>query len=395
MPHPIDTTARSEPAAARADDPTAVPLNAIAEDIFQSLPMGVLFFDRSLRILHRNPAASSLFPGHPTISETLAAGTVEGQYQDWASELRRVMDAGQPQRFDSVVYSESAGEERLLNLFCAPLESGRAGERTGAILVAEDISPRASLERRLAVSERLAAVGKLAARVAHELNNPLDGILRYISLARRAVMQNNDTPVEKVTEYLDRARAGLQRMADIISELLEFSRSTPGESDSGNVNTVLEEAIRTMSEPADRGRVTVTASFQNERMPPVRGSRLFQIFCNLIKNAIDAMPDGGRLTVASAMEDGDVVIRFDDTGIGLPDDVDRVFEPFFTTKMAGKGTGLGLAICKDYIDRLHGTIHAQNRTDGGASFEIRIPGESLATEVPDRWRPRPTTAESP
>jgi signal transduction histidine kinase len=384
MPHPIDATARSEPAPGRAEESPAIPLHAIAEDVFHCLPMGVLFFDRSLYIRHRNPAACSLFPSHATISETLAAGTVEGQYQDWASELRRVLDSGQPQRFDSVLYSESTGEERLLNLFCAPLESGRSGERVGAILVAEDISPRASLERRLAVSERLAAVGKLAARVAHELNNPLDGILRYINLARRVVTKNAETPVEKVTEYLDRARDGLQRMADIISELLEFSRSTPGEPDGGNVNSVLEEAVRTMSEPADRSHVTVTSSSQNDQMPPVRGSRLFQIFCNLIKNAIDAMPDGGRLAITSAMDDGDVVIRFDDTGVGLPDDADKVFEPFFTTKQAGKGTGLGLAICKDYIERLHGTIRAENRPGGGASFEIRIPGQSLATETPDR-----------
>ncbi len=361
-----------------------VPLSAIAEDVFQSLPMGVVFFDRSLRIVHRNTAACSLFPMHATISDMLAAGTVEGQYQDWASELRRVIDAGRPQRFDSVLYSESADQERLLNLFCSPLPSGRTGEVVGAILVAEDISTRASLERRLAVSERLAAVGKLAARVAHELNNPLDGILRYISLTKRMITQDGAIPVDKATDYLDRARAGLQRMADIIAELLEFSRSTHGESEGGNVNSVLDEAIRTMAEPAERAGVTIAASFRDAHMPPVRGSRLFQIFCNLIKNAIDAMPDGGRLTISSGVENGEVAIRFDDTGIGLPAEADKVFEPFFTTKTAGKGTGLGLAICKDYIERLHGTIAASNRAEGGASFEIRIPAASLATEVADR-----------
>jgi signal transduction histidine kinase len=139
-----------------------------------------------------------------------------------------------------------------------------------------------------------------------------------------------------------------------------------------------------MSEPADRGGVTITAAFQDQHMPPVRGSRLFQIFCNLIKNAIDAMPDGGRLTIASGIEDGEVVICFDDTGIGLPAEVEKVFEPFFTTKSAGKGTGLGLAICKDYIERLHGTIEASNRPEGGASFTIRIPAASLATDIADR-----------
>jgi len=137
--------------------------------------------------------------------------------------------------------------------------------------------------------------------------------------------------------------------------------------------------MRTMSEPAERNGVTIAAGFQNEHMPPVRGSRLFQVFCNLIKNAIDAMPKGGRLTVTSAVVDREVMVRVEDTGIGLPEQADKVFEPFFTTKQPGKGTGLGLAICKDYIERLHGTITAHNRPEGGAAFVVRIPVDSLAT----------------
>jgi len=360
-------------------DATSIPLGEIAEDVFHSLPIGVIVIDRSLRIVHRNQAARGLFPDHPTISQTLAAGTVEGQYQDWPTELRRVIDSGRPERYDSVVYSEDGQNEQLLNLVCTPLRLGATGKVVGAILVAEDISHRASLERRLAVSERLAAVGKLAARVAHELNNPLDGILRYIGLARRLVGDGGPEGNSKITDYLERARVGLVRMADIISELLEFSRSAHTEARGGNVNTVLEEAMRTMSEPAERNGVTIAAGFQNEHMPPVRGSRLFQVFCNLIKNAIDAMPKGGRLTVTSAVVDREVMVRVEDTGIGLPEQADKVFEPFFTTKQPGKGTGLGLAICKDYIERLHGTITAHNRPEGGAAFVVRIPVDSLAT----------------
>ncbi len=364
-------------------EPTPIPLAGIAEELFHSLPVGVVIFDRALRIVHRNQAAGTLFPEHPNIGETLAAGTVEGQYQDWSTELRRVMDTGRPERYDSVLYSEDGQDERLLNLFCAPLRSDGGAGVAGAVLVAEDISPRASLERRLAVSERLAAVGKLAARVAHELNNPLDGILRYLSLARRLATQ---APVdsEKIADFLDRARSGLLRMADIISELLEFSRSAHTEARGGNVNTALEEAIRTLSDQADRNGVTVAAHFADAQMPPVRGSRLFQVFCNLIKNAIDAMPNGGRLIITSSVQDRDVVVRFEDTGCGLPEDTNKVFEPFFTTKHEGKGTGLGLAICKDYIERLHGRITAGNRPEGGAAFLVEIPVDSLATEVADR-----------
>ena len=384
MPPQTEPSANIVPQVVPDPEQGVIRLGAVAEDVLHSLPAGVMVFDRSLRVAHRNQSACSLFQEHPTVDAALAAGTVEGQYQDWATELRGVIESGRPARYDSVVYSEDGETDRLLNLVCTPLRSGEAGEVIGAVLVAEDVSPRASLERRLAVSERLAAVGKLAARVAHELNNPLDGILRYISLAKRLVTQEGDAPSGKVAEYLDQARTGLMRMADIIRELLEFSRSTHSETESVNVNTVLEEAVRTMSEAASRNRITVAASFRDEQMPPVRGSRLFQVFCNLIKNAIDAMPEGGRLTVTSSVVDREVVVRFEDTGIGLPAEVDKVFQPFFTTKKAGQGTGLGLAICKDYIERLHGTITARNRAEGGAVFVIRIPAASLATEVPDR-----------
>jgi signal transduction histidine kinase len=365
---------------ARADS-GAISLAEIAEDVFQSLPVGVVVFGRDLRVVHRNRAAASLFCDHPTISETLAAGTVAGQYEDWPTELRHVIDSGRSVRYDSVVYTETSDDERLLNLVCTPLRSGKTGEVVGAILIAEDITRRASLERRLAVSERLAAVGKLAARVAHELNNPLDGIMRYVNLAKRQI---GDEPEGKLTGYLDHAADGLRRMAEIISELLEFSRSSYAASKGGNANDVLEEAIGALSDQAERNGVIVAASFQNKQMPPVRGSRLFQVFCNLIKNAIDAMPDGGRLTITSAVVDQEVVIRFEDTGVGLPGDPAQVFEPFFTTKKPGKGTGLGLAICKDYVERLHGRITAANRPEGGAAFVIRIPVASLATEVPGR-----------
>ena len=108
-------------------------------------------------------------------------------------------------------------------------------------------------------------------------------------------------------------------------------------------------------------------------MPAVRGSRLYQVCGNLIKNAIDAMPDGGRLAVTAGMVDDEVVIRVADTGVGLPDEVDKVFEPFFTTKAAGKGTGLGLAICKDFVEDMHGAITAAPGEEGGAVFTIRIP----------------------
>ncbi len=108
-------------------------------------------------------------------------------------------------------------------------------------------------------------------------------------------------------------------------------------------------------------------------MPSVRGSKFFQVCCNLFKNAIEAMPDGGRLTITSAVIDDHVVLRVEDTGVGLPEDPQRVFEPFFTTKRDHDGTGLGLAICKEYIEGLDGRITAERRPQGGSVFTVSVP----------------------
>ena len=355
-----------------------LPLADVAEQVLRALPLAVLVFDRRLRVLYRNRAADQLFGPVNGAADLAAAGTGQQPHLDWETELHRVLDTAAASRHDSVVLTGEGGKGRLLEAVATPL--ARADLPADAvILTVEDVTTRAGLERRLAVSERLAAVGKLAARVAHELNNPLDGILRYINLAIRVLGPDQG----KVTGYLEESRKGLMRMAQIIGELLQFSRSSSTAFDETDINGTVEEAIRAMQQKADQAGVTVTALFREQRMPSLRGSMLFQVCCNLIKNAIDAMADGGRLTITSAVTARDVVIRFEDTGVGLPDDVQAIFEPFYTTKEPGEGTGLGLAICKDYIERLRGRITAESRTPSGAAFTLYIP---LASCVPDSRR---------
>ena len=352
------------------------PLAEIAEHVIRSLPLGVVVFDRHLKVVHRNEAAEKLFATGDAVAEILAAGTVPGRCHDWESELRGVLETGDAMRHDNVLFCPDTDTELLLNLVCTPLTHGRNAEVIAAVLTAEDITTRAGLEKRLAVSERLAAVGKLAARVAHELNNPLDGILRYINLSLRRL---EDGQADKVAEYLHESRKGLMRMAQIISELLEFSRATHTHFDELNINRTVEESVRVLQDKADQAGVTIALVFREEQMPSLRGGMLFQVCCNLVKNAIDAMPDGGRLTVTTGVAESEVVLRFEDTGVGLPPNTEEIFEPFFTTKKPGEGTGLGLAICKDYVERLRGRIVAERAAPRGAVFTVFIP---LASCVP-------------
>ncbi len=347
-------------------------LSETMERVFQCLSLGLVVYDQRLRIIHHNPAAGFLVEEHSSIADALTQYIVDSRYQNWGDELRRALDHGGERRCEQVLYRDPNKGERLLNLLCVPLSDPGSGQITGGVLVIEDVTAVASMEKRLAVSERMAAVGKLAARVAHELNNPLDGILRYLNLALRAHKQGVD---DKIESYLQEARGGLLRMTEIVKELVEFSRGAHTTFDETSINTVLEEAVKVMSEKAAASGVAIVCTL-NENVPSIRGTNLFQVFCNLIKNAIDAMPEGGTLTLRTQVGREEVIIAVEDTGIGLPEETDRLFEPFFTTKAPGKGTGLGLAICKDIVEKYNGTIRAERRPKGGSVFTINLPLQS-------------------
>ncbi|HSW44018.1 MAG TPA: histidine kinase dimerization/phospho-acceptor domain-containing protein, partial [Phycisphaerae bacterium] len=268
-------------------------LSQTGQRVFQSLSLGLVVFDRQLEIVQHNPASEFLVAGHRALDEALNATTVEASYQDWGKLLHDVIEHGRHQRFNQVLYRDAEQRERLLSIQCFPLADPGDNEINGGTMVIEDITATVGLEKRLAVSERMAAVGKLAARVAHELNNPLDGILRYLNLALRS-METGTT--DKLGDYLTRARSGLLRMTEIVRELVEFSRITHSAFDDSGINAIIDEAVKVMSDKAVQNRVSVVCTL-SENMPAVRGTNLFQVFCNLIKNAIDAMPDGGTLTI--------------------------------------------------------------------------------------------------
>ncbi len=348
---------------------SSVHLSDLAERVFHRLPVGIVVFDDQFRVLSQNAAAAFLARPDEPVTEWLQQATIEGQYQDWSEELRGVLATGTDARFENVACEGPDGQARLVNISCTPLPEEDDHRILGGVLVLEDITLQASMEQRLAVSERLAAVGKLAARVAHELNNPLDGILRYINLAMRVGAADRDDRIER---YLSEAKKGMMRMAQIVRELLQFSRTSHSDYSQTSVNELVEDAVKALAKEANAAGVTVILSLESE-LPPLHAGSLFQVFCNLIKNAIDAMPNGGTLTVTTKKVEQHMVVRFDDTGVGLPKEIDRIFEPFFTTKEQGKGTGLGLAVSRDIVERHNGQMTAENREGGGARFEIRVP----------------------
>ncbi len=345
-------------------------------EILNSLEAAVLVVDRSQTIRYRNAVAGMWLPEGAELASVFAEARFLEPFAGWSAELGRVLDAGEALRFDCALCMPHHSSAVLATLRCSPLredparDSNLAPAVTGVVILIEKQAKQQDVEEKLEVSKRLTLLGKLATRVAHELNNPLDGILRYINLSIRLA---DDAPDAKLKSYLAESHTGLMRMMQIIGDLLEFARTTDGKFDQMNINEVVEQAIKSTASAAGDNGVVVAADFQSQDMPSVSGSRLYQVCCNLFKNAIDAMPAGGRLSITTGLVDDHVVIRVADTGAGLPKEVERIFEPFFTTKEPGKGTGLGLAICKDFIEDMQGTITAAPGEDGGALFKVRLP----------------------
>jgi signal transduction histidine kinase len=270
----------------------------------------------------------------------------------------------------------------LLRIVCTPLRESKRQKILGGAILIEDITEKVEIERQLASAEKLASLGKLTSKVAHELSNPIDGILRYINLATRVIEQENlEKPkscyaeaAAKAVEYLAHCRQGLMRMVQILSELLEFSRSAHSPLEYVKIEQIIEDALRIMDTKTETLNVKVTRNY-TPGLPKIRSGNLFQVFCNLTKNAFDAMPDGGNLKISTRLEmDNTIVVEFRDTGIGFPpENTQTIFEPFFTTKDKGKGTGLGLAICRDIVESCRGRISAENAPEGGSIFTVYLP----------------------
>jgi len=344
----------------------------VGRSIFQSLPIGIVAFDADLKIIEANPQAAKVLELGDCIDKSLSKGTDSPGRPglDWTQQLKSTVSTGQTSRFDEVGYTLE-GKTKLLRIVCTPLRESKRQRIIGGAVIIEDVTEKVDIQRQLASAERLTTLGKHASKVAHELSNPIDGILRYINLAMRVVEQEN---LEKPKEYLTHCRQGLMRMVQIVSELLEFSRSTRSPLGYVKIEQIIEDGLRMMDTRREALDVRVTRNYA-PGLPQIRSGNLFQVFCNLAKNAFDAMPDGGVLRISTRLEaDNTIVVEFRDTGVGFPpENAQTIFEPFFTTKDRGKGTGLGLAICRDIVESCRGRITAENAPGGGSIFTVYLP----------------------
>jgi two-component system NtrC family sensor kinase len=240
--------------------------------------------------------------------------------------------------------------------------------------------------------EKMAAVGQLAAGVAHELNNPLGGILGYSQFALEKVNQKplgqfGPEDTADFLQYLGDIEQQTKRCRAIIQNLLKFSRSSRKEEfESTDLNQVVNETLTFTRHQVEKSKVKLLLSLQ-ENLPPIPGhaSQLQQVFTNLILNAVQAMPQGGTLTVSTAVhqQQDEIHISFADTGEGIPEEnLDKIFEPFFSTKKVGEGTGLGLSVSYGLIRNHGGEIKVTSRTGEGTVFTVVLPAGQLEITAP-------------
>ena len=240
------------------------------------------------------------------------------------------------------------------------------------------------MQTRIVEAGRLAAVGELAAGVAHELNNPLAGILGYAQYdleKLKGVESLSGTDMEKVVKHLTFMESGAQRCAEIVESLLRFSETSRSAATDVDVNELIEETLGfTSREFASRG-IELKIDLADGGLDVVGDARqLQQVFTNIVMNARKAMQSGGRLSVASARiphENGgndSVAISFGDTGCGIPrDDLARVFEPFFSTGEVGEGSGLGLSVSYGIVKDHGGNIDVESKVGVGSTFTVLLP----------------------
>jgi len=245
-----------------------------------------------------------------------------------------------------------------------------SGHTRFAQVVLRDLSARKEMEQRLIHTEKLAALGRLAASLAHEINNPLQALRSSISLLSKDILDE-----EKRMRYVGIAEQEVERLIQLVQRMLDFYRPTSEERDLVNVNDLLEDTLALASKQLEHCGISVVTELA-EAMPPVAAvvSYLRQVFINLVLHHVEAMPDGGQLTVSTGLDEtsDQVVITFSDTGEGMPaEGLPYVFEPFYSARE--KSAGLGLAVSHSIVEKHGGVLEVSSEQGAGTRFCVRLP----------------------
>jgi two-component system, NtrC family, sensor kinase len=288
----------------------------------------------------------------------------------------KLMDASE-QKTPTHFSLEQVRGDRYFEVTSQPIFDSK-GSIEGIVQVYRDRTEAKQMQEQLAQAEKLASIGLLAGGIAHEINNPLGGILIFSQMLLRELPK--ESPHYPDVQEIE---AATQRCKGIVESLLEFARTRPANSKAVLGPVTVDEAAKTALRfakvhPDVRNVEVVEDWHDNGAMVTGDRNKLVQVFLNLIQNAFQAMPDGGTLTLRSSVKSKGGrrlgYFEVEDTGVGIPPEyIKTIFDPFFTTKDPGEGTGLGLAICYGIVNDLGGSIEAESKVNVGTKFRVILP----------------------
>jgi PAS domain S-box-containing protein len=329
--------------------------------VISAIGGGILLIDQAGTIQWANPMMKEM------AGQDITGKTCEDICQD--------CDISQSYKQDNIettVISNLFGQKgKHFQITTAPVK-GVDGKTHGYIRLIQDVTELKRMEEQIAHSDKLASIGRLAAGIAHEIGNPLTSIFSFVQILR----DMEDDKFKK--ESLDIIYFHVNRISEILKQLSGFTRASAGEQKLAriDVNQVIENSVSLIQYDKKAKGIVIKRELSPD-LPkvPSDANQLSQVFVNLTLNAIDAMPDGGTLHVRSFSAGKEVLIQFQDTGMGIPkEELNRVFDPFYTTKE--KGTGLGLSVSYNIIKKMGGTINVESEVGKGTLFTVAIPASN-------------------
>lgn len=282
--------------------------------------------------------------------------------------LKDTLDIEGKQEYE-VEFVSRSGEARSVMVSVSPLQNAQ-GAISGMLGIARDITDRKNLEQQFRNTERLASIGKLAAGVAHEINNPLGGILNCLYNIRKGTL----TP-DRQEEYLRFMEDGLRRAQKIVRQLLDFSQQHEPELTKSDLNVIADRVFVLTDHKILEKNLTLTKEYEAD-LPPifVDPHMIEQVLLNLILNAVQATPAGGKIAIKIRKCGEACEVEVADTGSGIPPEIrPHIFDPFFTTKRTGEGTGLGLSVSLGIVERHGGQLLVESEVGEGTVFTVRLP----------------------
>ena len=348
--------------------------------IVQSSPNAITATDMKGNILIWNQAAEETL-GYRA-SDVIGKMNIRKIYPEGVA--RKVMQMLRSDEFGGVgrlstypmVYVRRDGEVVEGNLSAAIIYDAH-GKQIASVGSFVDLRDRLQMERalrdtqeQLLQSEKLAAMGRLTSQIAHELNNPLYGIMNTLELLKTEIPADN-----KRRKILEMALSEIMRLSDLLRKMLSFSKPDQEERHPVDINPVLDEILLLHEKQLKENDINIAATYAKE-LGLIKASKnqLRQVFLNMVANARDAMPNGGTLSVATSGDNDNVFVEITDTGTGIREEhLDKIFDSFFTTKGEVKGVGLGLSVCYGFIEDHGGDIEVKSQVGEGTTFTISLP----------------------